>query len=306
MDRPGGRRTLPPAGSHAARLGGARHRAASRIAGRARDGSGRHAHGRARECERHVAPGERLQAGPVEPALGAVHAGRQGRARQLRSRSRPAPGDKPSRARQARCELVAEVAGQSASPRRGSHRTPHIPFRPLAGRRRSSSCPSRSPPGEGASATSPARATSVREPAAGRVRGDAARTGRRSPAARRWPASTPSSSASAPSTPTSACAPRTPTLMDYVAGGGTLVVQYNTNNRTGAAARRPSAPGPSRSRQKRVTDENGGGRPSRRRTHPPWTTPNQLRPRTSKAGSRSAAFISPRTGTPRYERCLSR
>ena len=45
-------------------------------------------------------------------------------------------------------------------------------------------------------------------------------------------ASTPSSSACAPSTPTSGCVPPR-RLMDYVQAGGTLVVQYNTNNRLG-------------------------------------------------------------------------
>ena len=47
----------------------------------------------------------------------------------------------------------------------------------------------------------------------------------------RWRASTRSSSACAPSTPASACARAHAALMAYVERGGTLVVQYNTNNR---------------------------------------------------------------------------
>jgi LmbE family N-acetylglucosaminyl deacetylase len=64
-------------------------------------------------------------------------------------------------------------------------------------------------------------------------------------------------------------------LMDYVEAGGTLVVQYNTNNRLAPLAV-PIGPWPFEIGQKRVTDETAAVTLS---PHPVLTTPNALGPR---------------------------
>jgi hypothetical protein len=67
------------------------------------------------------------------------------------------------------------------------------------------------------------------------------------------------------------------TLMAYVEAGGTLVVQYNTNNRLAPLAV-PLGPWPFEIGQKRVTDETAAvtfASPA----HPALTTPNALGPR---------------------------
>ena len=82
-----------------------------------------------------------------------------------------------------------------------------------------------------ASATSPARATRCRQPAPGRLRGDAARRRGAAPAQRAARASTPSCSGVRAFNTSERLRAAHGKLMDYVRPGGTLVVQYNTNNR---------------------------------------------------------------------------
>ena len=94
-------------------------------------------------------------------------------------------------------------------------------------------------------------------------------------------------------------------LMAYVEAGGTLVVQYNTNNRLAplstphralAVRDRPEA----RHRRDRRGDRSSPPK------HPALTAPNRDRRRaTSTAGSRSAASTSPSNWDPRYETPLA-
>jgi hypothetical protein len=65
-------------------------------------------------------------------------------------------------------------------------------------------------------------------------------------------------------------------LMSYVEGGGTLVVQYNTNNRL-APLTTQLGPWPFTIGQRRVTDETAAV--TTRATHPALSQPNALGPR---------------------------
>ena len=85
-------------------------------------------------------------------------------------------------------------------------------------------------------------------------------------------------------------------LMAYVEAGGTLVVQYNTNNRL-APLTAPLGPGRSTIGQERVTDETAAVDVAA----PDAPGADRAQPRsaraTSRAGSRSAASTSPTAGT---------
>ena len=231
-------------------------------------------------------------------ALGAA-----GSERALRVRGPPDAGGKGGPAAwdaSGSCALVAESGGQRFT--RGVVRIehPHIPIQTTlvdARRARWSRCalatggvveigyfpgPGRRGPGQ---------------PARRRLRRDAARRrGAGAPARRRSPASTRSSSACARSTPASGCAPRTRRSWPTSSAGGTLVVQYNTNNRL-APLTAPLGPWPFDIGQKRVTDETAAVDLSVAEASGADDAERDRRRATSRAGCRSAASTSPTSGT---------
>lgn len=93
------------------------------------------------------------------------------------------------------------------------------------------------------------------------------------------------------------------TLMGYVAGGGTLVVQYNTNNRL-APLSTPIGPWPFQIGQKRVTDETAAVTfaPA---THLALTTPNHIGPADFEGWVQERGLYFAETWDPRYERPLT-
>jgi hypothetical protein len=89
------------------------------------------------------------------------------------------------------------------------------------------------------------------------------------------------------------------TLMAYVEAGGTLVVQYNTNNRIGPLTA-PLGPWPFDIGQKRVTDETAAvGVLSPR--HPALTTPNAIGPRDFDGWVQERGLYFADKWDPRYE-----
>jgi LmbE family N-acetylglucosaminyl deacetylase len=93
------------------------------------------------------------------------------------------------------------------------------------------------------------------------------------------------------------------TLMAYVAGGGTLVVQYNTNNRL-APLTAPLGPFPFTISQKRVTDETAAvtfAPP----THPALTTPNRIDARDFEGWVQERGLYFADPWDPRYETPLA-
>ena len=85
-------------------------------------------------------------------------------------------------------------------------------------------------------------------------------------------------------------------LMRYVEQGGRLVVQYNTNSRVGPL-NPPSGPYPLEIGRERVTDETAAMTPVDAQPPAADARPTGSGPRTSRAGCRSAASTSPRSGT---------
>jgi LmbE family N-acetylglucosaminyl deacetylase len=92
-------------------------------------------------------------------------------------------------------------------------------------------------------------------------------------------------------------------LMAYVDAGGTLVVQYNTNNRL-AALSVPIGPWPFEIGHARVTDETAAVTFTRA-AHPAVTTPNALGPRDFEGWIQERGLYFAETWDPRYETVLS-
>jgi LmbE family N-acetylglucosaminyl deacetylase len=93
------------------------------------------------------------------------------------------------------------------------------------------------------------------------------------------------------------------TLMGYVASGGTLVVQYNTNNRL-APMTAPLGPFPFTISQKRVTDETAAvtlAPPA----HPALTTPNKIDARDFEGWVQERGLYFADPWDPRYETPLA-
>ncbi len=192
-----------------------------------------------------AAPRARPPGWAVEPAARAVRARRRRGARRA-SPSRSAQRRAARRRRVGRQPASCASSPRSAAPtpraRRGADRARAHPDPDAAlvdADVRAGAARARDRRRRG-SATSPGRATRCRPACA------ASATTSRCSATRRWPparrrsrASTRSSSACAPSTPSERLRAAHAALMAYVERGGTLVVQYNTNNRlaplTGAA-----------------------------------------------------------------------
>ena len=93
------------------------------------------------------------------------------------------------------------------------------------------------------------------------------------------------------------------TLLAYVAGGGTLVVQYNTNNRL-APLTAPLGPFPFTISQKRVTDETAAVTLSPA-THPALTTPNRIDARDFEGWVQERGLYFADPWDPRYETPLA-
>ena len=92
-------------------------------------------------------------------------------------------------------------------------------------------------------------------------------------------------------------------LMAYVDAGGTLVVQYNTNNRL-APLSVPIGPWPFEIGQHRVTDEMAAVTFTRA-AHPAVTTPNALGPRDFEGWIQERGLYFAETWDPRYQTVLS-
>lgn len=93
------------------------------------------------------------------------------------------------------------------------------------------------------------------------------------------------------------------TLMGYVEGGGTLVVQYNTNNRL-APLSTPLGPWPFEIGQKRVTDETAAVTFASA-THPALTVPNRLGTADFEGWVQERGLYFADTWDARYERPLA-
>ena len=91
-------------------------------------------------------------------------------------------------------------------------------------------------------------------------------------------------------------------LMAYVAGGGTLVVQYNTNNRLSRLSA-PIGPWPFEIGQKRVTDE-AAAVTFAPATHPLLTAPNRISSADFEGWVQERGLYFAETWDPRYERPL--
>ena len=92
-------------------------------------------------------------------------------------------------------------------------------------------------------------------------------------------------------------------LMSYVEAGGTLVVQYNTNNRL-AALTDPLGPWPFAIGHDRVTDETAAATFTDAKA-PALTTPNALGPRDFEGWIQERGLYFAETWDPRYETVLS-
>jgi hypothetical protein len=92
-------------------------------------------------------------------------------------------------------------------------------------------------------------------------------------------------------------------LMAYVAGGGTLVVQYNTNNRL-APLSTPLGPWPFEIGQHRVTDETAPVTFTAP-THPTLTTPNKISAADFDGWIQERGLYFAETWDARYERPLA-
>jgi LmbE family N-acetylglucosaminyl deacetylase len=92
-------------------------------------------------------------------------------------------------------------------------------------------------------------------------------------------------------------------LMAYVEGGGTLVVQYNTNNRL-APLTAPLGPWPFEIGRERVTDETAAVT-LRDAQHPALTTPNVLGPRDFDGWIQERGLYFAEKWDPRYETVMT-